>query len=37
MMKSKIQFIPFRDRRKKEIDFEKTMFYIKNGDTVYIP
>ena len=30
-------FIPFGDSRKKERVFEKTMFYIENGNGVYIP
>ena len=30
-------FIPFQNSRRKERAFEKTMFYIENGNAVYIP
>ena len=31
-----IQFITFRDSRRKERIFENTMFYIENGNALYI-
>ena len=36
-MKARIQFIPFRDSKRKENVFEKTMLYVENGNVVYIP
>ena len=35
--KARIQFIPFRDARRKEEAVVKTLFYSKNGSVVYSP